>query len=100
MAKRRMPTHIAVVCWLDAFETAEATDIEELATQTPLYPKITTGFLLAETEHHVTLSQELNFDLTAENSTNIPQGMIKRMRRWKIPKTLTDILASWKMKNG
>jgi len=77
----KRPTHVAVVWWGDAVEVSG----DSTSPHMKPYPRVTTGFLLSESERGVTLSGTWDQpDQSCDGKTFIPRGMIARMLRYKV----------------
>lgn len=75
----KRPTHIAVVWWLDAWEG------QPDKRMTRGYERVTTGFLLADNEHGITLADTYDPpDPDVERTTFIPRGIVQRVLRWRV----------------
>ena len=81
--KPKLPTHLAVVWWLDAHFHSD--EVDRAAPQ-KAYKKITAGFLIQDDSFGTGLAQDINEDGSAEAVTFIPRGNESRVLRWKIPK--------------
>ena len=80
----KLPTHVVVVQWKDAWFEAGATKADEARS----YMKATTGFLIQEitegNDQGVLIAFEINETKSKETRQWIPRQMIVRMRRYKI----------------
>jgi len=78
----KRPTHTATVWWLDAVDVPG----DSTTPDAKPYPRVSTGFLLSETDAGLTLSGTWDQpDQSCDGKTFIPRGMVQRIRRWKVP---------------
>lgn len=75
---------IGIVWWDDAWADTKP----HVKAPSPLlpYPKCTTGFIVADEENGILLAHELNGSGFHEYRTFIPRGMIRRIRKLRIPR--------------
>jgi len=76
------PAYIACVWWRDAWHDFDEAD----GCREKGYLRVSTGLLVQDDAEGVAVAKTYDPpDKTIEHRTFIPRGMVKRVRRWKIP---------------